>query len=66
MFTVSAINAVSAVSFPRASMEDALVKASEVMQGGMLNVKITDPEGVTYNENEISEIIKRVRDAHRP
>ncbi len=47
-------------------MEDALVKASEVMQGGMLNVKITDPEGVTYNENEISEIIKRVRDAHRP
>ena len=65
MFRISGVRAGGGASFARYTLEDALVKASEMMQMGATNVTVTTPNGDVIDEVEISELIDRANKASR-
>jgi hypothetical protein len=65
LFKISGARAIGLVNFERYTCEDALVKASEMMQDGLGNVTITTPDGQIFDEAEILELIDRATNASR-
>jgi hypothetical protein len=65
LFRISGVRAGGGGSFARYTLEDALVKASEMMQMGATNVTVTTPNGDVLDEVEISELIDRANKASR-
>jgi hypothetical protein len=53
LFKISGVRAVGVVNFERYTLEDALVKASEMMQDGMGHLTITASEGHIIDEAKI-------------
>jgi hypothetical protein len=57
LFKISGARASGVVNFDRYTLEDALAKASEMLQDGMDHLKITTPGGQIIDETEILELI---------
>jgi hypothetical protein len=56
LFKISGARATGVVNFDRYTLEDALVKASQLMQDGMDRLTITTPDGQVIDETEILEL----------
>lgn len=65
MFKISGARAIGVVNFDRYTLEDAMAKASEMMQDGMDHLTITTPEGQVIDEAKILELIDRATAASR-
>lgn len=59
LFKISGARATGVVHFDRYTLEDALVKASEMSQDGMDHLIITTPDGQIIDEAKIWEMIDR-------
>ena len=57
LFKISGARASGVVNFDRYTLEDALAKASEMLQDGMDHLKMTTPGGQIIDETEILELI---------
>ncbi len=58
VFTISGHNSVSAVSYPRNTIDDAIKKAKEMIEDGLKNVTITTQDGRVYREADFGLLIK--------
>jgi hypothetical protein len=56
---------IGGANFERYTLEDALVKASEMMQDGIDHLAITTPDGEIIGEAKILELIDRATNANR-
>jgi hypothetical protein len=65
LFKISGVRAIGGANFERYTLEDALVKASEMMQGGIDHLAITTPDGEIIGEAKILELIDRATNADR-
>jgi hypothetical protein len=58
-FTISGDDSLSAVSYPRHSIADAIDKAREMIDGGFNNVTITTQDGRVYREADFGLLIEK-------
>lgn len=65
MFKISGVRALGVVNFDRYTLEDAVVKASEMLQDGIHHLTLTTLDGQVLGEAKILELIDRVTNASR-
>jgi hypothetical protein len=59
LFKISGARALGVVNFDRYTLEDAVVKASEMLQDGIHPLTLTTPDGQVLDEAKILEMIER-------
>ena len=65
LFKISGARALGVVNFDRYTLDDALVKASEMMQDGMGRLTITTPDGQVIDEAKIVKLIDKATNVPR-